>query len=409
MSRTALSKTLGATVVGRATGKSVDAHARSPQNPPRPLRVLEIVESSGGGTGRHVLDLAEGLAAHGCNVHVLYSPRRADRLFLERVARLSGVRATPLWMHTGLHPSDLFAVRSIRRYLRKNGPFDVIHGHSSKGGALARLAGFRSGAAIFYTLHGLIMMDPGLAWWKRSFYLAIERTLSAATAAIIAVSPEEARAAVRLGLGQSRVITIPNGVGLLRCTRRSDARRALGIGDAELLVGFVGRLVTQKAPHVLLQAFAEVAREVPHARLVMVGDGPLRGDMDRFAQALGVGTMVLWLGERDAREVLAALDIFALSSRKEGLPYVVLEAMAVGLPVVATASSGVESLIEQGVNGSIVATDDSLAFARALLEIGRDDARRRAMGKASLRLVQNFSIDSMVDRTLQAYVKHRCT
>jgi len=408
MSRAALPTTLCTSRVGRTVGEVGNGNGRSPHNPTRMLRVLEIVESSGGGTGRHVLDLAEGLARRGCDVHVLYSPRRADRLFLDRVTRLSGVRAAQAPMRTGLHPSDFLAARAIRRYLRDNGPFDVIHGHSSKGGALARLAGFGSGAAIFYTLHGLIMMDPGLARWKRTFYLAIERALSLGTAAIITVSPEESRAAVQLGLGQSRVITIPNGIGFVHCTRRSDARRALGVEDDELLVGFVGRLVSQKAPHVLLHAFAEVARELPHARLVMVGDGPLRADLEKLAVELGLGAMVLWLGERDAREVLGALDVFALASRKEGLPYVVLEAMAVGLPVVATASSGVESLIEQGVNGSIVATDDAAAFARALLEIGRDDACRRAMGEASLRLVQNFSIESMIERTLETYLKHRC-
>ena len=373
----------------------------------RGLRVLMVVESSGGGTGRHVLDLAEGLQRAGCEVHVIYSMRRADSLFLGRLPALRDICFTALDMHTGIHPADFAAARAIRRYRRAHGPFDVIHGHSSKGGAMARLAGIGSGAAVFYTLHGLIMMDPGLVRWKRGMYLAIELGLSLATAAIIAVSPEESRAAVRLGLGRKRVATIPNGVGSIPCVPRAEARRALGVEDEHLLIGFVGRLVEQKAPQVLVTAFATVARELPHARLVIVGDGPLRAALEALAVTLGVGGKVLWLGERDAREILAALDLFALSSRKEGLPYVILEAMAVGLPVIATAASGVEVLIEPHVNGHIVPTDDPAAFARALHDVGGDAARRQAMGEASLRHVRKFTVEAMVDRTLDMYLSHR--
>ena len=371
------------------------------------LRVLMVVESSGGGTGRHVLDLAEGLDRTGCEVHVIYSPRRADSLFLSRLVELDGVCFTALDMHTGIHPADYAVARAIRRYRRTHGPFDIIHGHSSKGGALARLAGIGSGAAVFYTLHGLIMMDPGLARWKRAMYLGIELGLSLSTARIIAVSPEEARAAVRLRLGRERVVTIPNGVGSIQCTPRAEARRALGVDEANLLIGFVGRLVEQKAPHVLVQAFATVARELPHARLVMVGDGPLRAATEALAVKLAVSDKILWLGERDARDVLLALDLFALSSRKEGLPYVILEAMAVGLPVVATAASGVEILIEPRVNGHVVPTDDPVAFARALHDIGSDTARRLSMGQASLRRIRDFSVEAMVTRTLDMYIRHR--
>lgn len=371
------------------------------------LRVLLVVESSGGGTGRHVLDLAEGLGDRGCDVHVVYSTGRADRMFLDRIATLKDLPATGLPMRTSIHPADLSVARRLRRYVRQHGPFDVIHGHSSKGGALARLAALGSDADAFYTLHGLIMMDPGLARWKRAVYLSIELALGLRTRGIIAVSPEEARAAVRLGLGRSRVLTIPNGVGAIDFTPRDRARRAMGAGDGDLLIGFVGRLVDQKAPHVLIGAFASAAARLPNARLVMVGDGPLRPAMEELARQRGVGDRVLWLGERDARTIMAGLDLFALSSRKEGLPYVVLEAMAAGLPIVATAASGVEILVRPGENGVVVPTDDAAAFAEALVHVAIDDARRGAMGRASLRRVEEFTVDAMVDRTLEAYLQRR--
>lgn len=370
---------------------------------PRPLRILMVVESSAGGTGRHVLDLCEGLTARGCEVHLVRSTRRVDRMFLERLATLPNVRELALPLRTSPHPSDLGAVRAVRRYVRDHGPFDLIHGHSSKGGAIARLAAVGTGAAAFYTLHGLIMMDPGLARWKRCFYLAIEWAMSLRTARIIAVAPEEQRAAIRLGLGRSRVGMVPNGVGPADVTPRDQARRAIGVGAEEVVVGFVGRLVSQKAVDVLLAAFARAAGSAPQLRLALVGNGPLEDDLRTLARSLSIDEKVLWLGERDARTVLAAFDAFALSSRKEGLPYVILEAMAAGLPIVATASAGVEILIEQGFNGFVVPRDDADGFGDALAALARDAELRDRCGRASLERASRFTIDAMVDRTLAVY------
>ena len=384
----------------RTTSRHANGNGR---HAPRPLRVLMVVESSAGGTGRHVLDLSEGLLARGCDVHLVYSTNRIDRLFMDRLGGITGLRHTPLPMRTSIHPNDMRVVRAVRRYLDRQGPFDAIHGHSSKGGALARLAALGTAVPAFYTLHGLIMMDPGLAPWKRRFYLAIERGLSLRTSRIIAVSPEEARAAVRLGLGRSRIAMVPNGVGPADLTPRPAARRVLDVPDDALVIGFVGRLVEQKAPHVLIEAFAATAKVAPHVVLALVGAGPLEEPMRELAARLGVTHKVRWLGERDARGVLAAFDAFALSSRKEGLPYVVLEAMAAGLPVVATASAGVEILIEPGVNGMVVPTDDAGAFARALIELATDPQRLARCGRASRERAARFTIDAMVDRTLAAY------
>lgn len=369
----------------------------------RPLRILMVVESAAGGTGRHVLDLSEGLLRRGHEVHLVHSTRRIDRMFQDRLAQLPSLHRLPLDLRTSPHPADLLAVCAVRRYLRRYGPFDLIHGHSSKGGAIARLAALFIRVPAFYTLHGLIMMDPGLPRWKKRFYAAIELALAMRTAGIIAVSPEEARAATRLGLGHSRVAMIPNGVGPAELPSRSAARAALGLRDDQVAIGFVGRLVEQKAPHVLLQAFAHVASQMPSARLVVVGDGPLDGHLRALSVRLGIDDRVLWLGERDAREVLSALDVFALPSRKEGLPYVVLEAMSAGLPVVATASAGVEVLVTPGLNGAVVPTNDSVAFGSALSGLVRDARRRRDYGAASLARAASFTIDAMVERTCAVY------
>jgi glycosyltransferase involved in cell wall biosynthesis len=367
------------------------------------MRVLMVVESAAGGTGRHVLDLAEGMGERGHDVHVVYSTGRIDRFFLARLTAMRTVRHEPIPMRTSIHPGDFGVVRAVRRYAKANGPFDVIHGHSSKAGAIARLAALGTRARAVYTLHGLIMMDPGLSCLKRAFYLAIERALCLRTKRIIAVSPEEARAAVRCGLGEKRVVVVPNGVGEEECVPRHRARAELGLSEKDIVVGFIGRLVDQKAPDVLLRAFARAAETSPRLRLAMVGSGPLMQPMCELAIELRIAHKVLWLGERDARTVIAAFDIFAISSRKEGLPYVVLEAMAAGLPVVATSSAGVEILVQSGVNGVVVPPDERDMFADAISALVANPEWRASCGLASRRIVGRFSIDAMVDGTLRAY------
>jgi glycosyltransferase involved in cell wall biosynthesis len=367
------------------------------------LRVLMIVESSGAGTGRHVLDLTGSLMERGCDVHLIYSPTRVDRLFLNRLAQLPKLRHIAVPMRTAPHPSDLAALQAIRRYMHRAGPFDLIHGHSSKGGALARLATVGTRIPAFYTPHGLVTMDPQLARWKWLFYLSVELGLSFQTARIIAVSPEELRSAVQSGFGRERVIMVPNGVRPGELTPRAHARLVLEVDGNTVVIGFVGRLVEQKAPDVLVRAFAAAVGANQNVRLAMIGGGPLDESLRVLARDLKLTDKIIWLGERDARGVMAGFDIFALASRKEGLPYVVLEAMTAGLPVVATTTSGVEILVTPGVNGSVVATDDVAALGTSLAELTSDAKRRASYGQASRKMAAQFTVELMTDRTLDAY------
>ena len=375
----------------------------TPATSARRLRVLLVVESSAAGTGRHVMDLAEGLLARDCEVHLIYSARRMDKLFADRLSMLPSLKCLSLPMRRSIHPGDFGMARTVRRYLRECGPFDLVHGHSSKGGAIARLAAIGAGVPAFYTIHGLTIADPGLARWKRWMYLSIEILLSRFSKRIIAVSPEEQRIAARIGMGAERLVCIPNGLGALEFASRDDSRRAIGVSEGEFVVGFVGRLVGQKAPDVLLRAFAQIAEAAPRARVAMVGSGELEDSLRELASRLHIANRIIWLGERDARQVFAAFDLFAISSRKEGLPYVVLEAMQAGLPVVATESSGVEILVEHDSNGKVVRTGDVEGFADAMLQIIRDPARRASFGLASRQKSKLFTVDRMVAQTLAAY------
>ena len=324
------------------------------------LRVLLVVESSGAGTGRHVLDLAEGLSE--APTYTLFIRRDEWISSSSTTWRLKNIRSLPLVMRTRPHPSDIGVVRAVKRYMREFGPFDVIHGHSSKGGAIARLAAVGTGVPAFYTLHGLIMMDPAIPRWKRLFYLTIERGFALRTSRIISVSPEEERAAIQLGFSPSKVMLIPNGIGELKLTPRHKPVARWAWRKMRLSSGLSG---PGKAPSARGSnpGICGHVRGFGPCRLVVVGK-PMDKTLRELAAKLGVEDQVIWLGARDARTVLAGFDVFAIASRKEGLPYVVLEAMSAGLPIVATSSAGVEILVISGLTGVVVPPEDVSAFAR---------------------------------------------
>jgi glycosyltransferase involved in cell wall biosynthesis len=371
---------------------------------PRRLRVLMVLEASAGGAGRHVLDLAEGLILEGCQVHLLYSEGRIDRMFSERVRSIPGLQTARLDLSRHVSLGDFSGLVETRRYIQAHGPFDIIHGHSAKGGAVARLSALGSKAAVFYTPHGFQLMDPGLSGLNRVCYAAIEFSLSFTRGKTIVVSPEERQAIQRLGMPADRIALVCNGIKPdVQNASRQSARRELNLSEDAIVIGFVGRLVKLKAVDVLLRAFAVTAARVSQARLVIVGSGPLRESLETLATDLGVGDRVIWLGERNGRDFIRGFDIFALASRKEGLPYVILEAMAAGLPIVATETCSVSVLLKSDETGLVVPRDNVEQLADALSRLGSDEMLRSRLGHAARVHSARFSVTNMVRETLAVY------
>lgn len=369
---------------------------------PEPLKVLIILENAGAGSGRHVVDLASGLLRRGHEVGLIYSTLRLDVQFAHAIENCDGLRTYCVDMVRGPSFNDASALRRIRSIIvEEQPPWNIIHGHSSKGGALARLGGILTPAARIYTPHAFYTMDPGLPALKRRFYALVERSLSSISHAIVCVSQVERSHALSLGIPASKLVVIQNCLSGLPAADRAAARRQLGVSDEEVCIGFVGRLVRQKYVDRLLLAFQAVAAEHQFARLAIVGAGPEQEQLKDFARDLKVFDRVIWTGEADGPALMSGFDVFALPSLYEGFPYVLLEAAARGLPIVTTRVGGAEEVVHNGVNGFVV--DDTQQFIDMLCRLVRDAPERKSMGTQSLDIVTSFTVDRMITETLELY------
>ncbi|HEX4150424.1 MAG TPA: glycosyltransferase family 4 protein [Pirellulales bacterium] len=369
----------------------------------RPLRVLLVTQVSGGGVARHFVDLARGLSARGVDVTGIYAPHKLDANFRARLADGDMPPMHGLAMRRALHPLDSADLWRLMRLIHRLGPFDLVHGHSSKGGALARMAARALGLPSVYTPNAIVTLDPTLSAWKRQLYGRIECWLARHTAAVIAVSDDEARHIHDLGIDPRIVQVIANGIDQPPFPPREEVRSRLGIKPDELVIGFVGRLSSQKAPELLLEAFARAFTERSDVRLVMVGSGPLHAEMQRRVAALGLASRVMLLGDVVACDFMPAFDVFCLSSRYEGMPYVYLEALAAGLPIVSTRVGGATMCVQPGCNGLLVAPDDGAALAAALQKLVDDRPLRERFAAASRQLARRFTADQMLDQTMETY------
>ena len=217
------------------------------------------------------------------------------------------------------------------------------------------------------------------------------------------------------GAAGRRTDVIPSGVDtdVFRPTdRRDEAKRRLGIAPERSLIGTVGRLEPRKGTATLLAAFAALrgggGRD---AALVVVGDGPLRGELERAAERLGVAADVHFLGDRaDVLGVLAALDVFVLPSRTEGMSNALLEAMAAAHPVVATAVGGTPEVVSDGASGLLVPADDPAAMSAAIARILDDGALATRLGAAARQTVEaRYDAKSMVRRLEAVYAAVACS
>jgi L-malate glycosyltransferase len=280
---------------------------------------------------------------------------------------------------------------ALTRYFRAR-PVDVVHTHRGKdtvlGALAARLAGVRG---LVRTVHG--HREPMRGWDRVKFglYEALDTwTLRCFADRVVAVSRRLARSLDDGGYAPGTVVPIPNGVDVerIRSSRpRAEVRRALGIDPMAGVIGIVGRLTPVKGHDLFLRAASQILDEAPRTRFLIVGDGPLRTELERTARELGVAEACVFAGaRRDVYDLVGAMDVFVLSSLHEGAPMALLEAMALGTPVVATAVGGVPEILTQGTTGLLVEGQDANGLAAACRELVRNREWARSMAERARRL-----------------------
>jgi sugar transferase (PEP-CTERM/EpsH1 system associated) len=297
--------------------------------------------------------------------------------------------------------NDIRAVVDLYKTFKREQP-DIVHTHGwgtvIEGMIAARLARV---PVLVHGEHGTLQLKRHQRLAQRIAWRHADRVLS--------VSSRLAdRMAAEIGFPAFRVSTIRNGVDLSRFGRvnQSEARKRLGLPGDATIVGAVGRLVPVKDHATLIAAVRRIRDSGLRATLVIAGEGPLRHALQRQIVTLGVEESVQLLGHRpDIEHVLAALDIFVLSSRSEGLPNTVLEAMASGLPVVSTKVGGAEEVVLDGQTGILVAPASGEALEEALAGLLTDSGRRRAMGAAGRQRVESeFALSKTLARYEELYM-----
>ena len=300
---------------------------------------------------------------------------------------------------------DAAALADLLRMLRRERP-DIVHTHSSKAGILGRWAAGLAGVRhIVHTVHGY-GFDHAQRRLAREALIALERvTGRLTTSAFVTVS----RANLDQGLAME--LFPPERVCLIRSgIRLSDFGPALRDGDrGAVTVGMIACLKPQKAPLDFVRVAARVLRESaarpgPPIRFALVGDGEMRPAVEALIRAEGIGPHVTLAGwRRDVSALIREFDVLLHTSRWEGLPRVFPEAMASGLPIVATRVDGAEEAVEHGVTGYLAAAGDVEELARRTLDLIRDPVTRRRMGDEARLRTGPWDIDQMVRRQERLY------
>jgi glycosyltransferase involved in cell wall biosynthesis len=364
-------------------------------------RCLLVFDPPDGGVAEHVLRLACGLERHGWNPTV-FGPRESVIYpALERAAvRIIRAPLYPGYGHLGANGASL---RILTKVLRQ-GAFDLLHAHNAKGGVIGRLAARATGVPAVYSPHCFAFVAPhGRA--RRSVATAVEWSLGRLTRTLICVADEERRQALsHRVIDPSRLRVVHNGAPPCRedlgLDQELERFRAEGPLAASLCV-----LREQKTVDVFLDAAPGILARVPEARLAVIGDGPLREALVAHAARLGLDHRLRFFPFRGPPpRQLASIDVFVLSSGWEAFPISIVEAMACGVPQVATAVGGVPEAVDEGETGYLCPPGDREALAERVAALLADAPLRERMSAASRdRFEHNFSLEKMVAKIAAVY------
>ena len=302
-------------------------------------------------------------------------------------------------------------VQLIRLY--RDLEVDIVHTHTSKAGILGRLAGrLAKVPVIIHTVHGFAFTAP-LPKWQRQLYIALEKMAGRWCDALIFISKPLMAEAGKLGIGDPKTYAyIPSGIDIKAFQNsnnngnREIKRQMLGLTDHIPVIGTVSRLVRDKGLELILEAAAQLKAKGLKFHMVWVGDGPMRAELERMAQSLGVADRLSITGMcTDVPAWISCFDIFVLPTMWEGMGRVFLEAQAAGIPVIGTKVGGVPDVVRDGETGILIQPNDVKALAEMIELLITNAELRRRMGVAAAQFASNeqFQVEFMVRKIEEVY------
>lgn len=380
----------------------------------QPVKVLHVITRMiVGGAQENTLLTAAGIGQiPGYEVHLLSGVDDGAEGEMSvsdpGISRFTVVRE----MRRNINPiADSVALWKLYRFMRRE-KFDIVHTHLAKAGILGRIAARMAGVPIVvHGLHGMVFNDYQ-SWAVNRAYWAMQRMVDPLTDHYVTVSTVVTDMAVAAGLGSAKNhTTIYSGMELdwfiAPDVEAENARQKWGIPPTAQVVGTIARMVPVKGYDILFEAIPAILREHPDTFFLLVGDGPLKDELTTRAQQLGFADHIVFCGllpREEIPEALAAMDLMAHPARYEGLPRVLVQALAMSKPCVAFDADGTREVVVSGETGYLIKPGDADAFATAVNELLSDPVRRETLGKAGrARVDPAFRVETMVSETDRVY------
>ncbi len=380
-------------------------------------RILFVItQGHWGGAQRYVFDLARNFTANGHRVEVAVGDQPGQRL--QQQLETAGITVHQLrHLVRPVSPAqDFLAVLELRKLIG-SGRYDVVHLNSSKAGVVGSIAastiGRKSRPKIVYTAHGWVFVEP-LSPARRWMYRTMEAATAAAKDAIICVSQQSKDDALTAHVGKpEQMEVIPIGLDradltfMPRDEARAELCRLAGISDSPetRLAVTIANYYATKGIDLLLAAWPRVLEKHPDAHAIVLGDGPLAADLQRQLASAGIAERFHLPGAvPDAYRLLLGADLFVLPSRKEGLPYALLEAQAAGLPIVASEVGGVPAALANGRAGLLVPPGAPGDIAAAVASLLDDPSLGQRLATAAR---SSHTLANMAEATLACYAGRR--
>ena len=306
---------------------------------------------------------------------------------------------------------DLKAFFDIWRIIKKNGPL-IVHTHTSKAGLLGRLAAKLAGIPIIiHTPHGHVFFGY-FRPFKTKVFIILEKLAARITDKIVALTNKERDDYILFKIAdEEKFAVINSGVELnkfkeLPFNENRNFKKELGIPENSLTIGTVGRLEPVKGHEFLVKAAKHIIPKYPDSIFIFTGDGYLKQNLEKKAFDLGIKENIIFLGWRDdVPKIISIFDIFVLPSLNEGMGRVLVEAMALGKPIVASGIGGIPDLVAHGKNGFLIPPKNPKELAKYIQVLLEDKDKRKKMGLAGKEMASNFSEEKMVERIDNLYKK----